>query len=138
MACYRVPRAMAEPLEPRVLLAAMAPVGGEFLVNTVTADAQDAPSVAADAQGNLFRLYHALGGTGGQLVVASRHAPAAWNVRADLRTAQVGITHRVTQGRVGVSLGSMANDHSNVGRISAIGHDLVGRRGDYSPSGPHG
>jgi DnaA family protein len=38
------------------------------------------------AQANLFRLYNALAGTGGQLVVASHAAPAHWRVRADLRT----------------------------------------------------
>jgi DnaA family protein len=41
---------------------------------------------SAEAQANLFRLYNALAGTGGQLVVASHAAPAHWRVRADLRT----------------------------------------------------
>jgi DnaA family protein len=49
--------------------------------------AVDAVEQAGDeAQANLFRLYNALAGTGGQLVVAGREPPGRWRLRADLRT----------------------------------------------------
>lgn len=43
---------VAEPLESRVLLSVAAPVGGEFLVNTTTADTQIAPAIGMDPAGN--------------------------------------------------------------------------------------
>jgi DnaA family protein len=51
---------------------------------------------ASEAQSNLFRLYNALAGTGGQLVVAARAVPAAWPLRPDLRTRLAqGLTYEV-------------------------------------------
>jgi DnaA family protein len=46
----------------------------------------DVGRASADAQANLFRLYLALAGTGGQLLAAMARAPATCDLRADLRT----------------------------------------------------
>src|SRR5687767_2979235 len=48
---------LAEPLEARTLLAAVAPVGGEFLVNTTTADWQFDAAVDVDSAGNFVVVW---------------------------------------------------------------------------------
>lgn len=56
----------------------------------------DVHRAGEDAQAHLFRLYNALPGTGGQLVVAMAMPPGATTLRADLRTRLAhGLTYEV-------------------------------------------
>src|SRR5687767_8247546 len=78
-------RHVAEPLEPRRLLAAN-PAGPEFRVNSVTASDQFQPSVAADAEGNFVVAWRSFGQDGsGSGVYARRYSAAGDAVGEEFR-----------------------------------------------------
>src|SRR6266436_6552372 len=58
-----ITRAIAETLEPRTLLSLSA-VGGEFHVNTYTANFQGNPAVAADGDGDSVIVWQSVGQEG--------------------------------------------------------------------------
>jgi DnaA family protein len=88
----------------------------------VAVDALDA--AGDEAQAHLFRLYNALAGTGGQLVAAARHAPAALALRADLRTRLAhGLVYEVKPLADDAKAGALAQFAA--GRGFALGSDVI-------------
>src|SRR5256885_13587760 len=89
------PRALAEAalrvesLEPRTLLsvAAVAPAGTEFRVNTTTLNSQSNPAVAMDAGGGSVVAWETTDGTG---IRAQRYDAAGQPLGGEFRPSQAG------------------------------------------------
>src|SRR5262245_30697652 len=130
-------RPRLERLEPRAV-PTFGPVGPEFRVNTVTADAQSTPVVAADADGDFVVAWQSLGQDGsGFGVYAKRYSAAGAPLGVEFRVNTYTTGHQYAQavamGAAGdfvVAWESYPQDGSGYGvyaqRYSAAGAPLGG------------
>ena len=77
--------AIAETLEPRLLLAGFGPVGVEFRVNTTTNGLQSLPSIATDADGDSVVVWNGNGPGDAHGIFAQRLAADGTPLGAEFR-----------------------------------------------------